>query len=190
MIKIINKKYAIDDLISNSRNAGLNGHELSKIHIKMGEILGREILSTQNQVFRKNKHAQGSLKDMPYYDDENFKIIIMMRAGLFVAQGIWEILPKSSLIFINNPNEIKNHESELINKKLIIVDSVINTGKTIKELIKLINFNINKLYIATTILQEEIVNHFNNYNVFTIRTSKNKYTGKGKSDTGNRLFNI
>lgn len=82
----------------------------------------------------------------------------------------------------------------------LIVDSVINTGKSIMRIIdELKNHNPGiDVIIAANVIQNEAVELFKDYLVFATRLSKNsfvgvnqsKQTGKTGPDTADRLFNL
>lgn len=83
---------------------------------------------------------------------------------------------------------------------VVIVDSVINTGKSIMRIIdELKNHNPGiDVIIAANVIQNEAVELFKDYLVFATRLSKNsfvgvnqsKQTGKTGPDTADRLFNL
>ena len=84
--------------------------------------------------------------------------------------------------------------------RVVIVDSVINTGKSIMRIIdELKNHNPSiDVIIAANVIQNEAVELFKDYLVFATRLSKNsfvgvnqsKQTGKTGPDTADRLFNL
>lgn len=84
--------------------------------------------------------------------------------------------------------------------RVVIVDSVINTGKSIMRIIdELKNHNPGiDVIIAANVIQNEAVELFKDYLVFATRLSKNsfvgvnqsKQTGKTGPDTADRLFNL
>jgi MoaA/NifB/PqqE/SkfB family radical SAM enzyme len=84
--------------------------------------------------------------------------------------------------------------------QVVIVDSVINTGRSIMRIIDEIkkhNPGIDVI-IAANVIQNEAVELFKDYLVFATRLSKNsfvgvnqsKQTGKIGPDTADRLFNL
>lgn len=92
-------------------------------------------------------------------------------------------------------------KQDLINMtRVVIVDSVINTGKSIMRIIdELKNHNPSiDVIIAANVIQNEAVELFKDYLVFATRLSKNsfvgvnqsKQTGKTGPDTADRLFNL
>ena len=95
----------------------------------------------------------------------------------------------------------KQDDAPVINtERVVIVDSVINTGKSIMRIIdELKNHNPGiDVIIAVNVIQNEAVELFKDYLVFATRLSKNsfvgvnqsKQTGKTGPDTADRLFNL
>lgn len=82
---------------------------------------------------------------------------------------------------------------------LVIVDSVINTGKSIIRIIDNIKKNNPSIdiIIASNVIQSEAVKLFKDYLVFATRLSQNSFVGVNQSkqngktgpDTADRLFN-
>mgnify|MGYP006083128079 CR=1 FL=1 len=173
----------LHELINTCKSSSMiMGRQLRSAHYNLGKKLGESIL----------KHSTSS----------DFSIVIMMRAGLCFASGIadhMEDLGASiNMVFVHN-DEISSDDLYLLaNKKVVIVDAVINSGKSIFRLMEKIppidNYNV---YIATTVIPTKSLNLFENNQLFTVRTSDNIYEGakvsnisNGKGpDTGDRLFN-
>lgn len=98
--------------------------------------------------------------------------------------------------------ELSEEEKHQVRIKytVVIVDSVINTGKSIMRIIdELKNHNPGiDVIIAANVIQNEAVELFKDYLVFATRLSKNsfvgvnqsKQTGKTGPDTADRLFNL
>ena len=99
-----------------------------------------------------------------------------------------------SKVVVDELDNIKNKNS------VVIVDSVINTGKSIMRIIdELKNHNPGiDVIIAANVIQNEAAELFKDYLVFATRLSKNsfvgvnqsKQTGKTGPDTADRLFNL
>ena len=104
-----------------------------------------------------------------------------------------------------NCGQRENFEKKMLKlspKKVIVVDSVINSGKSIQGVLKrlqdfqkkepsLINPSI---YVMTAVMQQKacelLPSEFPRVRFLAFRMSTNSYTGLGGSDTGNRLFGI
>lgn len=156
----------------------VTGSLLRKSHYELGRVITKE--TTLNK-------------------EKSLVILVMMRAGLFFANGIADQIEtdggSTTLLLINN-DELTDEDLEMIkDKNILIVDAVINTGKSLSKVYKQC-FSANDISIATTVIPETSIELLSEYKMFTIRTSVNKYAGakvlqikKGKGpDTGDRLF--
>lgn len=176
--------------------------ELSKIHETLGSYLAQniaEFIETKEIEFR---HPQG-VKTGFEFDEKNLMIITFMRAGLYVANGIRKVFRFAPLELVS---PIKNQgipeaefdkiKNNIKGKKIILADSVVNTGSTLFPIISQIeNFSPDAIHIASIVMPkttaESIKGRYKDDDeIFfhVARTSNNSYVGKGKTDTGNRLF--
>ena len=109
-------------------------------------------------------------------------------------------MPFHSPLFFHarDPDNIKSHHIQQ-QKAVVLVDSVINSGKTVIEFVQ----HIRKLSSSIRIMivagvahaqsvEENLTKAFSAYDGITLvalRLSDNKDTGSGDTDTGHRLFN-
>ncbi|HDR1799012.1 uracil phosphoribosyltransferase [Pasteurella multocida] len=160
----------------------LQGVRLREVHYKLGTYIADKILHT---IHRNN----------------NFAVLILMRAGLPFGLGIADQLEKFgqnvSLYFIHNDSLSSETVDLLTNKTIVLVDAVINSGKSIHNIVKQLPVSVrNSLIVTTTVLPFESINLFSHLNLMAVRISNNKYKGakvktiqNGKGpDTGDRLF--
>lgn len=186
IFKILNTK---------SRVSTLSTVELSEVHKKLGELLSYELLEEFQMKEIGIDHVQGKKIGYGLNSSERFLIIVLMRGGLYVADGFKNIFDNQyDFEMINSTDEIQRiqEEYDIDNANIIIIDSVINTGNSIKEIVDLFSNN-KKIYIVSLVMQEDSKKVFQDYHnlVFYIsRLSKNSYVGKGNTDTGNRLFRV
>ena len=186
IFKILNTK---------SRISTLSTVELSEVHKKLGELLSYKLLEEFQMTELEIDHVQGKKTGYGLDLNEKFLIIVLMRGGLYVADGFKNIFDgKYDFEMINSTKEItkikENYNLESTN--IVIIDSVINTGNSIQEIVDLLPKN-KILYIISLVMQEKAKELFSNYEnlVFYIsRESSNFYIGKGNIDTGNRLFKV
>ena len=85
-------------------------------------------------------------------------------------------------------------------KRIIIVDSVINTGRSILSIISAIKERSPEvdILIAANVIQEKAFDQLAGCKVFAVRVSKNFFIGKNQAaqtgrsgpDTADRLFNL
>lgn len=163
----IEKDERINELISITKsNSGISGPTFAKAHMELGEVLA------------------DAFADL---DPNDTTIVALLRGGLFFAEGLYFKLgckfqtynPKTD-VFVR-PNT----------KNVILVDSVINTGKTIQEILQ------PDMYVACCVINQKAVPFFDNQ-LYAIRVSENSFvganvlqqTGNKGPDTTMRLFNL
>lgn len=164
---IIKKDDTVNDLINITKsNSGISGPELAKAHIELGMKLAEAFSNL---------------------DPNDTTVVAVMRGGLFFAEGMYFKLGCKFQVY--NPKTDKFVRPST--KNVIIVDSVINTGKTIKELLD------SDMFVACCVINQKAVPQFEDQ-LYTIRVSENSFVGtdikkqsgsKGP-DTTMRLFNL
>lgn len=157
----------------------ITGQLLRQSHYELGKTLANEIMNNEGN---------------------SFVVLVMMRAGIFFANGIADQIEikggTAPLVLVTNDIISMKDYNIIDQKKVLIVDAVINTGKSIFKIIDQLKKN-NEIIIATTVIPETSLILFPEYSLYTVRTSNNKYKGakvksikNGKGpDTGDRLFN-
>ena len=156
----------IESLIAKTKsNSGISGPELAKAHMRLGELLAKNI----------------SLDPM------ETTIVAFLRGGIFFAEGMYfQMGCQFQLYDPKQKNFIRPST-----KNVILVDSVINTGRTIKEIIT------PDMNVACCVINENAVPLFDEQ-LYTIRVSKNSFVGANVKkqngsqgpDTTMRLFNL
>lgn len=166
MFEIIKDEH-INELIEITKSdSGISGPELAQAHIELGRQLAMQI---------KNLTPQDTT------------VVAMLRGGFFFAQGMYFQLGCRFQTYDPKHEEFIRPDT----KNVIIVDSVINTGKTIKNILT------PDMLVACCVINENAVSTFDKQ-LYTIRVSKNSFVGEnvkkrvGKvgPDTTMRLFNL
>ena len=141
------KNKRIDKLIAITKsNSGISGPELAMAHIELGRELGKQIVDT---------------------DPNDTTIVALLRGGIFFAEGMYFSMGCKFQIFDPKREDFVRPET----KNVIIVDSVINTGKTI------LDFLSPEMYVACCVINENAVPLIENQ-LYTVRVSKNSYVGE------------
>lgn len=183
-------KNAVQLLSTQSRKADISPVELCQLHYEMGKYLAYEMLDEFELTEVDIQHVQGQKKGVELANKGNISIVALMRAGLYAAEGMRSIFRDCQFLLYNG-TKIDNGIFE--NRTVIIVDAVINTGRSIVKTIEELQIQKpSKIIVATLIMQHEaveLVTKYENISFYAMRVSKNKYTGIGGTDTGNRLFN-
>ena len=128
--------------------------------------------------------------------EKDMSILVLERGGRFFGDGVY--MGAGGIFYSINPK--KDATPVIITERVVVVDSVINTGKSIMKIIdeiKIHNPDIDVI-IAANVIQNVAVELFKDYLVFATRISKNsfvgvnqsKQTGKTGPDTADRLFNL
>lgn len=162
----VNKTDRINDLISITKSdSGISGPELAMAHMELGKYLA---------------------ECFPEMAPEDTTVVAMLRGGIFFAEGIYFHLGCKFQMYDPKKDEFVRSET----KNVIIVDSVINTGHTIKKILQ------PDMLIASCVVNEQAVELFGNQ-LYTVRVSKNSFVGANVNkqnggvgpDTTMRLFN-
>ena len=188
MVRDFTNKNIVKLLATQSRRTDISSTELCKIHFEMGKFLAYQILDEFELTETEIKHVQGVKTGSELADKNDIVIFALMRAGLYAAEGVRSVFTDSQFFPVA---EIDNKDLE--NKIIIIVDAVINTGRSIEKAIEhLLKIKPRKIFVATLIMQKDaliISEKYSDIYFYALRVSENKYVGKGGTDTGNRLFN-
>lgn len=186
------------------RNSCNNGPTLRSLHNIVGQHLALKLadrLKTEEICFN---HVQGTVSSGFRMNDEKQTLIVpLMRGGEPMAFGVSEIFQEASFIHAKIPTDIQDKDL-IYCKRVVLVDSVINNGKSIREFIHdFIDRNLGsfEVWILVAVTQKHasrsLAREFGFYSgncvkkvsFFSLRISENKYTGVGGTDTGHRLFN-
>lgn len=146
-------------------DSGISGPALAKAHIELGSKLAEHI-------------------DV---NPSDTTVVAMLRGGIFFAQGIYFALGCRFSLYDPKQGEFQKPTT----KHVILADSVVNTGKTIKEIME------PGMFVACCVINEKAVDEFRD-SLYTVRVSSNSFIGSNvKKQAGNkgpdttmRLFNL
>ena len=171
----------LSTLIEKCKSSSMTvGKELRQAHYELGKLISGELI-----------------KDV---DGKMVAILTMMRAGLFFAIGIADQIEgfgySPSLMLVDD-NKINDSTLAAIREKeILIVDAVINTGKSVLNFVEQLPEK-DRIKIVTTVIPNNSLHLFDRKRLYTVRTSNNQYKGAkvkyikngNGPDTGDRLFN-
>lgn len=193
------KENAAKVLMTPMRNKDIEGPGLREAHRRVGWYLATEYLSESN-IIGLEEYSMPHVKDTTttgyrVRHESKTTIVALMRAGEPMAYGVSDALPTAMFLHANDPTDLKPKHVQN-QHTIVLVDSVINSGKTIIEFLKHIRslHATIRIVVVVGVVQEEVVadgklDGYLNVKVVALRVSKNKYIGTGGNDTGNRLFN-
>ncbi|KIW18413.1 hypothetical protein PV08_02701 [Exophiala spinifera] len=182
------------------RDAANSGPSLRNAHWQTGRYLALftlpDLLGIEEYMIR---HVQGHhVYGNRIAQQDKALIVALMRGGEPMALGVSEILPSASFLHARTPNDIT---AELLHVKstVILVDSVVNSGQTIADFI--CHLTVSKpavrIIVIAGVVQDEAPARIETWcltrprqriDLITLRLSQNKFTGRGGTDTGNRLY--
>ena len=147
-------------------DSGVSGPLLAEAHIELGKAMGRQ---------------------MTMFDPADTTVVAMLRGGIFFAQGIYFSLDCRFQTYDPKHETFVRPET----KNVILVDSVINTGKTMLDIME------PSMYVACCVINEKAIPLFED-RLYTVRISKNSFVGSNMQkqsgnkgpDTTMRLFNM
>ena len=163
----IEKDNRVNELIAITKsNSGISGPALAKAHMELGEKLAEQFSGL---------------------DPEDTTIVAMLRGGLFFAEGMYFKLGCKFQTYDPKKDTFVRPNT----KNVILVDSVINTGKTILAILE------PDMKVASCVINQKVVPLFDEQ-LYTIRVSENSFvgadvlqqTGEKGPDTTMRLFNL
>lgn len=162
----LKKNDEINRLIAVTKSdSGISGPDLANAHMELGRRLGAQ---------------------MKGFPPEETTIVAMLRGGIFFAEGMYlEMRCRFELYDPGHGNFVKPKT-----RNVILADSVINTGRTILEVMD------SDTFVACCVINAGAVPLFDE-RLYTVRISENSFVGDNVKrqvgdrgpDTTMRLFN-
>lgn len=195
------EKNAAKLLMTPMRDAKLNGPVLREAHRRVGWYLATEFLADVIGIEEYPiAHVQGHhTSGYRLLHEERITIVALMRGGEAIALGVNEALPLAMFVHASCAEDIMPHHLQR-QLTVVLVDSVVNSGKTVAQFLQHVR-NIHstiRIVIIAGVVQTQSVSdgllaqalaRNAKVSLIALRFSKNKFTGRGTTDTGNRLFN-
>jgi uracil phosphoribosyltransferase len=194
-------------LAAQTRRADLQGPDLQRVHVEVGKFLADRLIEafpfTDLITTKQYAHVQGSMFDGPSTaGGENVRILPLMRGGEPMSRDVHQRFPEAQLVHFTSDgsnvwlsHKILMPAADEKQKNLIIVDSVINRGNSIREVLNQLGADDApywNIFVLAGVMQlgaaQTLPKEFPRVRFLTLRVSDNHYTGKGGTDTGNRLF--
>lgn len=162
-------------------SSDVNGPKLAKLH----EILGEKL---------------GFYFDRNEYKPTDTVIVCMLRSGLFLANGLYQKIGCPMILFDDKrmkKDDLLDMFNDKIPRNVLIVDAVINSGKTTENMIRILeDIEVENIIIVAGVIQINSVSKFASYKCVYSRISDNSFVGSKVSiqsgnkgpDTADRLF--
>ena len=194
-------KNAAKLLATPMRDAAVAGPSLREAHRRVGHYLAIENLADVIGIEPcPIQHVQGrTTSGYRLSHEQQTTIVALMRGGEPMALGVSDAFPRAMFVHASDPGNLQPHHLEG-QITVVLVDSVVNTGKTIVKFVK----HVRKLHatirvvVVAGVVQDQCVTKddfnwslapYGKVHLVALRLSETKFVGKGTTDTGNRLFN-
>lgn len=185
-------------LSTDSRRADASPHDLSRSHVALGRFLAGELVEHLAIEPCDILHPQGVRQGFRLADERAIVVVVLMRGGLYVAEGAREILRVAPMLHVRPARgeglgsaelaELDAHQTTTC----ILIDSVVNTGASIEPILaQLSERGLRKFVlslVAPTPTADRLARVWPDVRFLFARVSDNQYVGQGSTDTGNRLF--
>ncbi len=185
-------------LATESRRTDITPHALTRAHVALGRFLAGELVEYFALEPVEIQHPQGRRQGYRIADASTVALVVFMRAGLYVAEGIREVLEDAPVAHVSPSRERGLSDTdmaaieELRPKVCVIIDSVINTGASLEPVLKQLGARGMRLFVLSLVVPtataERLAQTWPDVHFLLARVSDNQYVGRGGTDTGNRLF--
>lgn len=191
-------------LMTPTRDARIAGPALREAHARVGWYLAMTFntraLGTQEYGI---PHVQGHMTAGHQLISEELTLIVpLMRGGEAMAFGVNDAFPKTGMVHAKNPEDLRGEHLQG-RKSVILVDSVINSGKSMALFVRHVRALAPeaRIVIVAGVVQKGALTEGEyamqtlaseserGVTLVALRVSDNKFTGRGGTDTGHRLFN-
>lgn len=186
-------------LMTPMRDANISGPGLREAHSSVGRYLATEFVTEVLGVEEYSiPHVQGNTTSgFRLLHEQQTLIVALMRGGEPMAFGVNDAFPLAMFLHASCPEDIA---PDVVSGKLtvILVDSVVNSGKSVVEFvhhIRSLHATI-RIVVVAGVVQAQCMSQGllslagdTQLSMVALRLSENKFTGRGTTDTGNRLFN-
>lgn len=177
-------------LVDATRRAECAGPALARAHREVGNSLASVVAASLPIEEVEITHVAGRSMGVQIRPGAEPIVVALMRAGLFVAEGVWERLPGASLVPLSSGALL---EIPAEGRTVIVVDAVINTGRSLCAVLDRVReLGAGKtLAVALVGYRPSVVELSEKrpeVDVIAARLSERSYVGRGSTDTGGRLF--
>jgi len=179
-------------LVDRTRRAEVSGPALAAAHRRVGMALAPFAARRCDLEDVEIAHVAGPSTGTGIPAARAPIILVLMRAGLFVAEGLWECLPGSALVPWDG-RAASLDEVPIRGRPLLVVDSVINSGRSIDRALEAVLVRDPAWTTVVSLVANDeglaaCRSRWPEVEFAVARVSRRSYVGKGSTDTGARLF--
>ncbi len=192
-------RHAVQLLATQSRRTDLSPVQLARSHVEPGRILVYELVELLPLEPCEIQHPQGVRTGARLAGESDVVILSFLRAGLYVTEGVRELLQLAAVCHVSPTRQNGLDEADisslplLAGRVVVIVDSVINTGATLLPVLEQVRAQMPAMIVVLSLVTpvetaKRLEQSCPDVHFLLARVSTNQYTGRGATDTGNRLF--
>lgn len=179
-------------LADQTRRGEVHGPALARAHREIGRLLAADVARFIELESVAIQHPTGAATGVRMVPGSEPILVALMRAGLFLAEGIWEGLGGGSLVpYHAGVSDLSS--IPVAGRLVVVIDSVINSGRSIRGVIQaLLDRHCRRLVVVTLVgyrpTLEAMSVEFPDLDLIAARLSDHSYVGRSGTDTGSRLF--
>lgn len=187
-------------LATETRRTDTSSHDLSRSHAALGRFLAGELVEHLDVEACDIQHPQGVRQGWRLALEHDIALLPFMRAGLYVADGVREVLQRAPILHVSPVRGVGLSEVQLAAfddlgvRTAVLVDSVVNTGASLEPILAQLAARGKRVFVLSlvspTTTAERLAEAWPEVQFLFARVSTNQYVGTGSTDTGNRLFGM
>lgn len=185
-------------LATETRRTDTTPYDLSESHRALGRFLAGELAEHHQLQPLEINHPQGKRSGWCLAMEERTVLMPFMRAGLYVAEGVRELFRRAPLLHVTPlrgtglPEEQLGALAQLLPVTCVLIDAVVNTGASLEPVLAQLQERRLRVQVLSLVsptpTAKRLAAAWPEVTFLFARLSDNQYTGKGTTDTGNRLF--
>jgi uracil phosphoribosyltransferase len=192
------ERHIVRLLATETRRTDTTPHALSASHIALGRFLAGELVERLELEVCDIQHPQGVRPGWRVAAEPAVVVLPFMRAGLYVAEGVREVLQSAPVLHVQPERNVglSSHElgsfDALDPHTVVIADAVVNTGASLEPVLSQLKGRVRRVFVLALVAPvetaERLARTWPDVEFLFARTSTNQYVGAATTDTGNRLF--
>lgn len=198
-LKHFTERHIVKLIATQTRRADLDPVALARAHTTLGRLIAGELVEELPLAPSMIQHPQGLRSGWCVADEDEIVLVIFMRAGLYVGEGVREVLPNAQVVHVSPRRGVGLSEQELdalgpvAQRRVVLIDAVVNTGASMEATLAQLRARgagwIAALALVSPLTTAMRMEHTHaDVSFYFARLSENQYVGSGATDTGNRLF--
>ncbi len=186
-------------LANESRRVDIDARSLSAAHHDIGRFLAYGLTDDLELESYTIQHCHGPREGIRIKEEHRIAVVCLMRSGQYLSDGIRDVLREAPLFPVTPCRSVGLSDKDLRMvlsadpHTVVIADAVVNTGESLRPILtQLAARSAARLHVmaavAPTPTAVKLAGDFPAVTFEYLRLSDNQYVGKGRTDTGDRVF--